>query len=159
MRLQAGGRPAIMEPVFEYRIQQTFEKIKSFFCFFDVEEAPLFLRFRSGPAPKRNRLRAGMARRRSVREKASRERRPRRVPGAAAPGIKSKSVISRDMCLGNDTSHGGRGDSFVKNRAPPAMGTSSKKAQSAFFESKTASAPEWRGGDLRFKVRAGRTGG
>ena len=46
---------------------------------------------------------------------------PRRVPSSPDDGIKSKSVISGDMRLGNDTSHGGWGDYFARNRIPPAM--------------------------------------
>ena len=60
--------------------------------------------------------------------------RPRRVPAAAAAGIKSKPVISGDMCLGNDTSHGGRGDFFARKRTPSAMWPFSKKRQSRFFD-------------------------
>ena len=60
--------------------------------------------------------------------------RPRRVPAAAAAGIKSKPVISGDMCLGNDTSHGGRGDNFARNRVPSAMQPFSKKRLCRFFD-------------------------
>ena len=59
---------------------------------------------------------------------------PRRVPAAAAAGIKSKSVISGDMCLGNDTSHGGRGDFFARKRTPSAMQPFSKKRLCRFFD-------------------------
>ena len=38
-----------------------------------------------------------------------------------------KSVISEDMCLGNDTSHGERDDFFARNRVPSAMQSFSKK--------------------------------
>ena len=61
--------------------------------------------------------------------------RARRVPAAAAAGIKSKPVISGDMRLGNDTSHGGRGDNFARNRVPSAMQSFSKKRLCRFFDS------------------------
>ena len=66
--------------------------------------------------------------------KTLREEKPRRVPAATAAGIKSKFVISGDMRLGNDTSHGGRGDFFARKRTPSAMWPFSKKRHSRFFD-------------------------
>ena len=70
---------------------------------------------------------------------------PRRVPAAAAAGIKSKSVISGDMCLGNDTSHGGRGDFFARKRTPSAMQPFSKKRLCRFFDTLQAGPVRWTG--------------
>ena len=41
----------------------------------------------------------------------------RRIPSSADDGIKLKSVISGDMCLGNDTSRDGQGD-FSQESSP-----------------------------------------
>ena len=77
----------------------------------------------------------GVSRRRRVSRPSStfRKEKPRRVPAAAAAGIKFKSVISGDMCLGNDKSHGGRDGFFVRNRVPSAMQPSSKKWRKPLF--------------------------
>src|SRR5699024_4625364 len=57
---------------------------------------------------------------------------PRRVPSSADDGMKSKSVISGDRCLGNDTSHGGRDDHFAKIESWPPCSLLSKKARRPF---------------------------
>ena len=57
---------------------------------------------------------------------------PRRVPSRARGGIKSESVISGDMCLGNDSSHDGQGDNFARNRAPSVMQPFVEKGQGPF---------------------------
>ena len=64
-----------------------------------------------------------------------------------------KSVISGDMCLGNDTSHARRDDFSVWNRVPACVLTFSKKRlvnfdklTSRFFDSLDASGPDTRAG-------------
>ena len=63
-----------------------------------------------------------------------------RVPPRARGGIKLESVISEDMCLGNDTSHDGRGDNFARNRTLSVMQPFVEKDQKAFFDSLKRSA-------------------
>ena len=81
--------------------------------------------------------------------KISRKGKPRRVPAAAAAGMKRKSVISGDMCLGNDTSHGGRGDYFAGNRVPSAMLPYSKKWRCHFFDTLAGPGTVWFRAPLR----------
>ena len=58
-----------------------------------------------------------------------------RVPPRARGGIKLESVISEDMCLGNDTSHDGRGDNFARNRTLSVMQPFVEKGHKAFSDS------------------------
>lgn len=48
-------------------------------------------------------------------------KKPGRVPSPAGDEIYENLVISQDMSMGNDTSHGGWNDFFVRNRTAPAM--------------------------------------
>ena len=74
------------------------------------------------------------------------QRRPRSVPSPAGDGIQSKSVISGDMCLGNDTSHDGWGDYFARNRIPSIMQLFVEKGQRPFpTGSKKLPRPDGRG--------------
>ena len=57
------------------------------------------------------------------------------VPSSADDGIKSKSVISRDMRLGNDTSHEIFKDIFARNRVKNFVQSNSKKWLCHFFDS------------------------
>ena len=55
---------------------------------------------------------------------------PRRVPSSADDGIIWKLVISEDMRLRNDTSHGGWDDNFGRNRISSAMRSFSQERPS-----------------------------
>ena len=65
-----------------------------------------------------------------------------RIPSSGEDGRKFDSVISGDMCLGNDPSHAGQGDFCASNRVLSCMQPLCQKRPLAFFDKLKDVSPE-----------------